>query len=202
MNKTRGLIYGVGINDADYVVAKRVGNKQICCPIYTRWRAMLHRCYGSKVLAYNKAYIGCTVCDDWIYFSKFRSWVLDQENWQDEVELDKDLLVEGNRVYGPNTCLFVPKVINNFFTQYKENPDIGIRYFPNRKKPWRASVGSGKRNDKWFAYFPTKEEARLAYFQEKVRRGEEILKTLNEGKTKTAFTEALLKFKDLGQVRE
>lgn len=31
------------------------------------------------------------------------------------VELDKDIKVKGNKVYGPDTCLYVPRTINTFF---------------------------------------------------------------------------------------
>ena len=117
--------------------------------------------------------------------------IWEQENY----ELDKDLLTEGNKVYGPETCLFVPKVVNNFFTQ-KFDENIGVTYFPNRKKPWRAKCGAGSRNDKWIGYFATKTEAQDAYLQEKVKRGEEIANTLTEQKVRTAFLNRLETYKE------
>ena len=191
-NKNPKLVYGVGINDATYVVAGRQNGKQVLCPIYSMWKSMLHRCYGSKKLNYNKAYIGCSVAPEWVSFSGFRKWVLEQpSDWQHEdYELDKDLLVEGNRVYGPETCLLVPKVVNNFFYQ-KMTEDVGVRYFPNRKKPWRATCGSGSRNDKWVKYFYTKEEAQHAYLEEKTRRGNIIAEGLTDERVKTAFLRRL-----------
>jgi hypothetical protein len=194
-HKNPKLVYGVGINDASYVVARRENGKQVMCPVYCMWKSMLHRCYGAKTLDYNKAYIGCSVDPEWIRFSGFEKWLLQQpDNWRTEdYELDKDLLVEGNRVYGPNTCLLVPKVVNNFFYQ-KFTEDIGVRYFPNRKKPWRAACGSGKRNDKWIAYFATKQEARDAYLKEKIERGNSIAQTLQDPIVKNAFIARLKLF--------
>ena len=32
-------------------------------------------------------------------------------------ELDKDILVKGNKIYSPDTCCFVPKEVNTVFTK-------------------------------------------------------------------------------------
>ena len=72
---------------------------------------MLRSCYSSSYLKKNPSYIGCSVCDEWKSFSNFRKWML-QQNFEGR-HLDKDILVRGNKIYGPDTCLFVPQEINN-----------------------------------------------------------------------------------------
>ena len=109
MNK---LVCGVGINDADYPVSPRVNSKKIKCPFYRRWENMLKRCYSAVDQAKRPTYIGCTVCDEWLTFSNFKMWMEGQE-WQGK-QLDKDLLVEGNRVYSPDTCVFIDIMTNSF----------------------------------------------------------------------------------------
>lgn len=109
----RSLTYGVGINDANYNVKIIKNKKQIFCPFYRKWYDMLKRCYSSKHQKRNPTYIGCSVCPEWLYFSKFRLW-MENQKWKG-MELDKDLLVKGNRVYGPDTCCFIPKAINGLF---------------------------------------------------------------------------------------
>lgn len=109
----------VGINDANYVVVmyEKIGDKRIrtwTCPFYRSWSNMLKRCYSVSSLKDRPTYTGCYVCDDWLYFSKFKSWMQSQE-WEGKV-LDKDLLVKGNKVYSPNTCLFISSNINTFIT--------------------------------------------------------------------------------------
>lgn len=51
------LVYGVGINDADYVVQRKetievngVRKRRLVwvCPYYQVWRTMLRRCYSTK----------------------------------------------------------------------------------------------------------------------------------------------------------
>lgn len=44
--------------------------------------------------------------------------------------MDKDLKVKGNKVYSPDTCLFIPRSVNSFFGgKHKKNDDdlpVGI----------------------------------------------------------------------------
>jgi hypothetical protein len=49
------MLYGIGINDADYRVRPRKGP---ACPFYVRWSNMLKRCYTGQ-------YNGVTVCKEW-----------------------------------------------------------------------------------------------------------------------------------------
>lgn len=116
------LVYGVGVNDADYVVhlteeLTRVDGKRKCklvwiCPFYQTWKNMLARCINEKYQDRYPTYIGCTVCEEWLTFSNFRKW-MEQQDWEGK-ELDKDLLFIANKIYSPDTCVFVDKVTNGF----------------------------------------------------------------------------------------
>ena len=120
--KTRKLVRGVGLNDADYATQKNetigyVDGKQKrklvwICPFYQVWTNMINRCYSVKFQERWPTYVGCTVSDEWKTFSNFRSWMMTQD-WQDK-HLDKDILFEGNKVYSPETCVFVSGSVNNF----------------------------------------------------------------------------------------
>ena len=124
----RTPLYGVGINDADYVVQIRetlsgTGNKRKrktvwVCPFYYRWAAMLTRCYSKTSARRRPKYVESYVCDEWLLFSNFKAW-MEQQDWADK-QLDKDLLVADNKVYSPETCLFVTPDVNVFMTENKE----------------------------------------------------------------------------------
>lgn len=116
------LVYGVGINDADYVVERKetigyVNGKRKqklvwVCPYYLAWRNMLERCYSEAWHKKYPTYIGCSVSEDWKYLSKFKIW-MEQQEWEG-MQLDKDLLFESNKVYSEETCVFVTSMVNSF----------------------------------------------------------------------------------------
>ena len=88
------------------------------CPYYRVWQSMLRRCYNARALQINPTYIGCSVVPEWHRFSTFRSW-MENQDWK-EKSLDKDLLVPGNKVYGPSLCLFVSQQINTLISPQKK----------------------------------------------------------------------------------
>lgn len=116
-NRDKGLMCGVGVNDASYVVEVKKFDENgkrynlWNCPIYMQWKAMLRRAYRPEDRVKN-AYLGVTVCDEWHIFSKFREWYLQQnppKGWQ----VEKDIIKVGNKVYCSEWCAFVPTEVNN-----------------------------------------------------------------------------------------
>lgn len=103
-------IYGVGVNDADYQVSDSSSGKEVRCQYYIQWKNMLARCYSSAYHKQNKTYIGCSVDPRWYSFMSFRSWMMEQD-WEGN-QLDKDIIIHGNKVYGPDTCMFVDRKTN------------------------------------------------------------------------------------------
>jgi len=110
----RRQVYGVGVNDAWYAISQTINGKSIKCNSYDRWKIMLARCYSKAWQAKKPTYEGCTVCNEWLSFSNFDAWF--NENYVEGYELDKDLKVKGNKMYSPETCLFVPSKINSLFS--------------------------------------------------------------------------------------
>lgn len=99
---------------------------------YHVWHDMLSRCYDPTCSNYYN-YCDCTVCEDWYNFQNFVEWF--NENYyevnNERMHLDKDILYKHNRVYSPETCVFVPISINVLFTHKKSNNDnlpVGCYY--------------------------------------------------------------------------
>jgi len=120
VRKHTTLVYGMGVNDVDYVTetrlttilpnGKRKSKVVWICPYYTRWKNMLRRCYCTGESRYLPTYIEAKVCDTWLSLSNFKTW-METQNWQG-LQLDKDILIRGNKTYSPDTCAFVPSYIN------------------------------------------------------------------------------------------
>ena len=110
------LVYGVGINDADYPVSRyeTVDGKRRqlwVCPFYQSWLNIFKRVYNKNV---HGTYKDCSVDEQWHHFTRYKAW-MESQKWQGN-ELDKDILVQGNKVYSPDTCVFVPQYVNKFLT--------------------------------------------------------------------------------------
>lgn len=87
---------------------------------YELWRSMLQRCYSDKFHKNNPTYKDCTVCERWLIFANFledlpliEGYELWRNNPNTGVSLDKDSKVEGNKIYGLDTCKFISKSENS-----------------------------------------------------------------------------------------
>lgn len=78
---------------------------------YVRWKGMLKRCYCEESLKVRPTYRGCTVCAEWHNFQNFAEWY--ESNHVDGRHMDKDIKIDGNKIYSPSTCLFVTQKENN-----------------------------------------------------------------------------------------
>jgi hypothetical protein len=110
------LIYGVGVNDADYPISRyeKIGGKtkQVwMCPFYQSWLNMFKRVYSKKI---HNTYDSANIRQEWWLFSTYKAW-METQPWEGN-ELDKDLLIVGNKEYGPATCTFIPQYLNKFLT--------------------------------------------------------------------------------------
>jgi hypothetical protein len=115
--RKNSLVYGVGINDANYsvVVSETIDGKYVAvwkCPFYASWARMLQRCYSEAWHKTKPSYKGCTVSEEWKLFSNFRGW-MEKQDWEGK-HLDKDLLSVGTKQYSSDTCAFVSQRVNNF----------------------------------------------------------------------------------------
>lgn len=103
------LVLGVGINDG----TRHVWVKGKHLKSYTLWVSLLNRCYSLSFQKGNPTYVGCSASENFRNFSYFHEWCLTQIGFgQLGFQLDKDLLLKGNKVYSENTCLFLPKDLN------------------------------------------------------------------------------------------
>jgi len=159
-------VKGVGHNDV-------VGSTKN--PFYKTWIDMLKRCYDKQYQERFPAYKNCLVCEEWLTFSKFKFW-METQDWKGK-HLDKDLLVEGNKVYSPTTCIFVRPIINNFIVESNSKRGqwpLGVSFHKQSGK-FQARCSNLSKGSKFLGLFPTPEEASIAYMLYKSKLAEELI---------------------------
>lgn len=162
-------VCGVGFFGVGKFKATNNGRKT---KIYASWHFMIQRCY-TKTLRYSH-YSDCFVCPEWHNFQTYAEWALENnlvEGW----EVDKDLLIKGNKLYSPSTCLVVPHGINNSILKADgKRGDLPIGVDFNKGK-YRARV---RKNGKSFevGYFDNPNSAFNAYKKAK----EDCMKAIAE----------------------
>ena len=159
-------VYGVGVLGAKYPPSiNGVQTKE-----YTLWQNMLRRCYSDNSKKKQPTYEGCEVSENFKSYEYFYDWCNSKvgfgvEGWQ----LDKDLLVKGNKVYSENTCVFIPAEVNTLLvksTASRGKHLIGVCW-NKTKKSFVAHVGKNKGKSEYLGYFNTELEAFEAYKQAK-----------------------------------
>ena len=154
--------YGVGYIGEGQYQPKENGKTT---KAYEKWNDMLQRCYNEKMIQRNKTYSECEVCDEWHCFQNFAQWFNDNYYTVESqsTHLDKDILNKNNKIYSPDTCVFVPKEINNLFVkQQRQRGDTPIGVHKLKYDKYRATISIDSKN-KILGEFDTMEEAFYAY---------------------------------------
>ncbi|WP_323615295.1 hypothetical protein [Pseudomonas putida] len=171
----RKLVCGWGVNDADYQIQvnrphwagdTKKYTTEFDCPYYRTWARMVERCHSGKFKLKNPAYLNATICDEWKHFTAFRAWMLEQP-WQGN-ELDKDILGDGTH-YSPQTCCFVPKSVNMFWTKCNTPGGglVGVSFHKASGK-FRAQCKIGSLNQA-LGYFDNELDAHRAWIRGKAK---------------------------------
>ena len=171
-------IYGVGyIGEGKY---KSRENGKIT-RVYSTWNSMLQRCYDKKYHEKYPTYKNCSVTDEWYNFQNFAKWYYNNyyEIEGERMNLDKDILIKHNRVYSPDTCIFVPQTINTLFIKCdKSRGESVIGTSPFRGKyvaychVFNPETGKSKREH--LGYYDTELEAFQVYKYYKERNIKEV----------------------------
>ena len=204
VNKKR-LVFGVGVNDADYVVTKREtvevdGKKKQrivwVCPFYRSWHGMLRRCYSIKFQERQSTYKGCSVSDDWLTFSNFKAW-METQDWQGK-QLDKDLLFEGNKIYSADTCVFVTRMVNLFTTDRGNDRGelmIGVCWHKGNNKLKSQCHNPFTKRREHLGYFDSEQDAHEAWLKRKLELAYELAEMQTDERVAKALINRYSKYK-------
>lgn len=140
---------------------------------YQYWTNMLKRVLQKH--KHTKAYIGCSISKEWIYFQNFCEW-FDKNYYtvnNDRMCLDKDIKVKNNKIYSADTCIFVPNRINTCFN-HNSSKDIHLV-----KSGYVVEVSDCDNSKIRYSKIKTYEEALYIWCTEKQKHILEILSQYN-----------------------
>ena len=171
-------VYGVGyIGEGDYKTWEN-GKKTNC---YQTWTHMLERCYSNKYHEKYPNYKDCECYKEWHNFQNFAEWYY--ENYY-EIEgermcLDKDILTKHNKIYSPDTCIFVPHNINMLFVKRQNDRGesvIGTTPFKGKYMVQCGIInpGTGKSKQEYLGLYETQEKGFEVYKYYKERNIKEV----------------------------
>ncbi|ASZ75909.1 hypothetical protein TAFFO16_176 [Bacillus phage Taffo16] len=155
---------------------------------YKTWKNMLNRCYNN-----NEAYTGCGVTSEWHNYQNFSEWY-DKHYYYigESLHLDKDILVKGNKLYSPYTCVFVPQIFNKCFTKREScrgSYPIGITY---KRGKFHVQI-TMKGSTTHIGVFTSVDEAFTAYKRNKEQYIKELAHEYRD-KIPTRLFEALMNY--------
>ena len=156
-------VCGVGCNDVAFQM--NIDRKDIWQ--YKLWQNMLKRCFDAKYKQHRPTYENVTCCDEWLSFANFFEWVNKEVGYKGKPvgsELDKDIIVKGNKTYSPEFCSFVPTAVNSLLTDSgatRGEFPVGVCFVKGRGKFKTRLNCFGM--EKHLGYYTTIEDAVFAY---------------------------------------
>ena len=157
-------VYGVGYLGQGEYKAKINGKRT---EYYKYWQGMLQRCYDNKCKNKEQTYKDCFANEETYCLQNWGRWFEDNyyEVEGETLQLDKDILVKGNKEYRFDRMIFVPQRINLLFIKRdSERGDcpIGVSYNKNANK-YVAYCGTNKDKVEYLGLYNTEEEAFKIY---------------------------------------
>lgn len=150
---------------------------------YNQWWHIVSRCrVGGYYQASNPTYEGCTFASSWESYDVWVTWARDQVGFLERDakgalwQIDKDILFKGNKHYSPDTCVFVPREINLFYTErqrFRGDYPKGV-YFKKTHQKYVAQVQIGQGSQKHLGVFHTADEAFSSYREAKAEHAKQL----------------------------
>lgn len=120
-NPYHKTVFGIGYYGVGNFAARK---NTVKTEEYIKWFSMFNRCYNEKVHMQLPQYKGCSVAEEFHSFQNFAEWYRKKIYPSEyKLELDKDLLIDGNKIYSPSACCFLPKEINTTLNTKRKDKD-------------------------------------------------------------------------------
>ena len=173
-------VVGIGVTGNKYPT--RINRKPV--KEYVSWIHMIKRCYDERYRDKNRTYNECFICEDWLIYENFYEWLHSQPNFEkwlcgERWNIDKDILIKGNKMYSPETCCLVSSGVNSLFTKSdarRGSLPIGVSKVKNRNGYSALCHNPFTNKQEYLGYYKSIKSAFRAY----KKRKEEIIKLVAE----------------------
>lgn len=170
------MVLGVGMLGSKYPA--KVNNKET--EEHQAWKGMIYRCFDKKTKERQPTYENATCCEEWLIYENFYEWLHSLENFdrlynKNKWNVDKDILIKGNKVYSSETCCLVPMNVNSLLIKkdnYRGDLPIGVKRSGESFMARCSNPLTGNRE--YLGSYSTPYRAFLAY----KKRKEEIIKNV------------------------
>lgn len=156
-NKWKRTLYGIGY----------LGCSDSCATkdnyMYSKWANMIQRCYDEETHKLKPYYASCTAEAEWHNFSNYREWHKENAMGDSKVDLDKDILLQGNTVYSSDTCTLITHFANTIFEERGLDTNIVLNNTTGKYDVTMSVLGKKE----VVGTFDTKEEAKQGYLKYK-----------------------------------
>lgn len=121
------------------------GKVQCYTKSWSLWTGINKRCLiGGYTQSNQPSYIGCT--NEFENFQYFAEWCQSQIGYCFKgYQLDKDVLIKGNKIYSPDTCVFIPQELNSLLNKRQNDRGclpIGVTFEKDRGT-FSAQINTG-----------------------------------------------------------
>lgn len=171
-------VHNIGFIGEGPYLSRAGKNCKILQP-YATWSGIIARCYDPKSKRKLPAYEGCSMVETWHNLQVFGRWY-DENFYQipgERMEIDKDILVKWNKIYGPETCVFVSRDMNRLLerrVRARGQHPIGVSW--NKRDKYFEAYCSYKGKRVHHTFHKTEMGAFLSYKNFK----EQLLKNIAE----------------------
>lgn len=163
-------VYGVGFIGRGTAISHNVSE---VTREYNLWMHMLSRCYSGNFPTYSD----CTVDERWHCYQNFYHDIKNipgYSRWEEnkeKMQIDKDIKIQGNRIYSKDTCLFVTEAENvaesnisgnlkdkkylatrisdGYIVEFNNMAEFGRRYKCDRGHICKCIMGKSKQHKGW-----------------------------------------------------
>lgn len=118
--------------------AKALASEKGLLKEYTIWSNIVGRCNRG----YAKLHEDFYTFDSWLGWAKEQKGFMDKDGNGNLFQLDSDLFSTDEKMYSPDTCVFIPKEINSICKPNMLRDDLprGVSPFGSKDKPYKVSI--------------------------------------------------------------